>query len=202
MKAPKSDVIVLVTTFTLTVIFDLTLAIEIGMVLSVLLFMKRMAEVSNVSVITREMEDGEDKPDSNSIDRKQIPEGVEVFEINGPFFFGAASKFENEMRGVENPPKVRILRMRNVPAVDATGLNTLKSIYNDSKKQHIKLILSGVHAQPLYAMTQAGLLELFGVENIYGNIDDALDYSREFLGLPKLGRPENFVATVKREMGD
>ncbi|PJA99427.1 MAG: sodium-independent anion transporter, partial [Ignavibacteriales bacterium CG_4_9_14_3_um_filter_30_11] len=200
LKAPKSDVIVLLTTFFLTVVFDLTLAIEIGMVLAVLLFMKRMAEVSNVSVITRELEDEEEKPDSNAIDRKQIPEGVEVFEINGPFFFGAASKFENQMRNVEAPPKVRILRMRNVPAIDATGINTLKSIYSDSKKQNITLILSGVHTQPLYAMTQAGLFNLFGEENIFGNIDDALDHAREKLGLPKLGRPKDFIPSVKREM--
>ena len=200
LKAPKSDVIVLLTTFLLTVIFDLTLAIEIGMVLSVLLFMKRMAEVSNVSVITREMEDEEEKPDSNSIDRKDVPDGVEVFEINGPFFFGAASKFESQMRNVEATPKIRIFRMRNVPAIDATGLNTLRLIYYDSLKQNIKLILAGVHTQPLFAMTQAGLFTLYGEENIFGNIDDALDHARQLLGIPKKGRPKDFVPTVKREM--
>jgi len=199
LKAPKSDIIVLLTTFLLTIIFDLTLAIEIGMVLAVLLFMKRMSEVSNISIITREILDEEEKTDSNSIDRKQIPEGVEVFEINGPFFFGAASKFESQMQIVESPPKVRILRMRNVPAIDATGLNTLKSIYNHSKKQGVGLILSGVHTQPLYAMTQSGVIKQFGDENIFGNIDDALDRSREILGLPKIGRPKDFSPTVKRE---
>ncbi|OGV10597.1 MAG: sodium-independent anion transporter [Stygiobacter sp. RIFOXYC2_FULL_38_25] len=200
LKSPKSDVVVLLTTFILTVIFDLTIAIEIGMVLAVLLFMKRMAEVSNVSVITRELEDEEEKPDSNAIDKKQIPEGVEVFEINGPFFFGAAKKFKDEMLQVEEPPKVRIIRMRNVPAVDATGLQTLRDFYHDAKKQKTHMILSGVHTQPLYAMTQAGLFDLYGEENIFGNIDDALDHARELLGLPKLGRPKEFVPTVKREM--
>ncbi|RJQ57703.1 MAG: sulfate permease [Stygiobacter sp.] len=200
LKSPKSDVVVLLTTFILTVIFDLTIAIEIGMVLAVLLFMKRMAEVSNVSVITRELEDEEEKPDSNAIDKKQIPEGVEVFEINGPFFFGAAKKFKDEMLQVEEPPKVRIIRMRNVPAVDATGLQTLKDFYHDAQKQKTHMILSGVHTQPLYAMTQAGLFDLYGEENIFGNIDDALDHARELLGLPKLGRPKEFVPTVKREM--
>ena len=200
LKSPKSDVAVLLTTFFLTVIFDLTIAIEIGMVLAVLLFMKRMAEVSNVSVITRELEDEEEKPDSNAIDKKQIPEGVEVFEINGPFFFGAAKKFKDEMLQVEEPPKVRIIRMRNVPAVDATGLQTLKDFYHDAKKHKTHMILSGVHTQPLYAMTQAGLFDLYGEENIFGNIDDALDHARELLGLPKLGRPKEFVPTVKREM--
>jgi len=200
LKSPGSDVVVLLTTFFLTVVFDLTIAIEIGMVLAVLLFMKRMAEVSNVSVITRELEDEEEKPDPNAIDRKQIPEGVEVFEINGPFFFGAAKKFKDEMLGIEKPPKVRIIRMRNVPAVDATGIQTLRDFYQDAKKRKTHIILSGVHTQPLYAMTRAGLFDLYGEENIFGNIDDALDRAREILGLPKLGRPEEFIPTVKREM--
>ena len=202
LKSPKSDVAVLLTTFFLTVIFDLTIAIEIGMVLAVLLFMKRMAEVSNVSVITRELEDEEEKQDPNAIDKKQIPEGVEVFEINGPFFFGAAKKFKDQMTIVENPPQVRIIRMRNVPAIDATGLQTLKDFYYDAIKHKTHLILSGVHTQPLYAMTQAGLFDLFGEENIFGNIDDALDHAREILGLPKLGKPKDFVPTVKREINN
>lgn len=200
LKSPASDVAVLLTTFFLTVVFDLTVAIEIGMVLAVLLFMKRMAEVSNVSVITRELEDQEEQPDSNAIDKKQIPLGVEVFEINGPFFFGAAKKFKDEMLAVEEPPKVRIIRMRNVPAIDATGLQTLRDFYHDAKKLKTHMILSGVHTQPLYAMTQAGLFDLYGEDNIFGNIDDALDHARELLGLPKLGRPEDFVPSVKREM--
>lgn len=200
LKSPKSDVAVLLTTFFLTVIFDLTIAIEIGMVLAVLLFMKRMSEVSNVSVITRELEDSEDQLDPNSIDKKQIPEGVEVFEINGPFFFGAAKKFKDEMAVIEKPPKVRIIRMRNVPAIDATGLQTLKDFFNDAKKHKTHMILSGVHTQPLYAMTQAGIFDLYGEENIHGNIDDALDRAREILGLPKLGRPTDFVPVVAREM--
>jgi len=199
LKSPKSDVAVLLTTFFLTVIFDLTIAIEIGMVLSVLLFMKRMSEVSNVSVITRELKDEEDQPDPNAIDKKQIPEGVEVFEINGPFFFGAAKKFKDEMAVIEKPPKVRIIRMRNVPAVDATGLQTLKDFYSDAKKHNTHMILSGVHTQPLYAMTQAGIFDLYGEDNIHGNIDDALDRAREVLGLPKLGRPKDFIPTVKRD---
>lgn len=200
LKSPKSDIAVLLTTFFLTVIFDLTIAIEIGMVLSVLLFMKRMAEVSNVSVITREIKDEEEQPDPNAINKKQIPDDVEVFEINGPFFFGAAKKFKDQMSIVEETPKVRIIRMRNVPAIDATGLQTLKDFYNDAKKKNMHLILSGVHTQPLYAMTQAGVYDLYGEENIFGNIDDALDRAREILGLQKLGRPEDFQPTVARDL--
>ena len=199
LKSPRSDVVVLLTTFFLTVIFDLTIAIEIGMVLSVILFMKRMSEVSNVNVITRELVDTEDKPDPNSINKKQIPEDVEVFEINGPFFFGAAKKFKDQMLIIEKQPKVRIIRMRNVPAIDATGLQALREFYSDAKKHNTHLILSGVHTQPLYAMTQAGVLDLYGEDNILGNIDDALDKARELLGLAKLGRPTDFVPTVKRD---
>lgn len=200
LKSPRSDVIVLLTTFFLTVIFDLTIAIEIGMILAVLLFMKRMAEVSNISIITRELEDEEEKADPNSIEKRIVPEGVEVFEINGPFFFGAATKFKEQLKIVENPPKILIIRMRNVPAIDATGLQILRELYYDSKKNGTHLILSGVHTQPLYAMTQAGIFDLYGEENIHGNIDDALDRAREILGLPKLGRPKDFVPTVRREM--
>ena len=200
LKSPRSDVIVLLTTFFLTVIFDLTIAIEIGMILAVLLFMRRMALVTNVGVITRELKDeDEESPDPNAIGKRAIPKGAEVFEINGPFFFGAASTFKDAMRFVEDPPKVRIIYMRNVPAIDATGLHTLKEFYDEAKKLGTKIVLSGVHAQPLFAFTQAGLLDLFGEENIFGNLDDALDRAREILGLPKLGRPEDFVATVKRE---
>ena len=174
LKSPKSDIVVLLTTFFLTVVFDLTIAIEIGMILAVLLFMKRMAEVSNVSVITREIKDEDEKPDVNAIDKKQIPDGVEVFEINGPFFFGAAKKFKDQMQSIEKPPQVRIIRMRNVPAIDATGLQTIKDFYNDALKTNIHIILSGVHTQPLNAMKQAGILDLVGDANVFNNIDEAL----------------------------
>ncbi|MCW8849441.1 MAG: SulP family inorganic anion transporter, partial [Melioribacteraceae bacterium] len=180
LNSPKSDVVVLLTTFFLTVVFDLTIAIEIGMILAVLLFMKRMAEVSNVSIITREIKDEDEKPDVNAIDKKQIPDGVEVFEINGPFFFGAAKKFKDQMQSIEKPPQVRIIRMRNVPAIDATGLHTIRDFYNDATKTNTHIILSGVHTQPLNAMTQAGILELVGKENVFNNIDDALKHA-EFI---------------------
>lgn len=199
LKSPRSDVAVLLTTFFLTVIFDLTVAIEIGMVLAVLLFMRRMSMVTNVGIITRELQDEEEVSDPNAINKKEVPKSVEVFEINGPFFFGAASTFKDAARIIEEPPKVRIIRMRNVPAIDATGIHILREFYHDSIKHGTKLILSGVHTQPLFAMTQAGMLDLFGEENIFGNIDDALDRAREIVGLPKLGRPKDFTPTVKRE---
>lgn len=200
LKSPRSDVAVLLTTFLLTVIIDLTVAIEVGMILAVLLFMRRMASVSNVEVISRELNDEEEKDDPNSILKRNVPEDVEVYEINGPFFFGAASKFKDTMSSVEKPPKIRIVRMRNVPAIDATGLNLFKEFINQSRKDGTKLVFSGVHAQPLFAFTQYGLLDEIEEENILGNIDDALDRAREILGLEKSGRPDNFFPVVKREM--
>ena len=199
LKSPRSDVIVLVSTFSLTVIFDLTLAIEIGMLLSVILFMQRMAQLSNVGIITQELQDRDEEDDPNTIVTRKVPPGVEVFEISGPFFFGAASKFRDAMHIVEKAPRIRIIRMRKVLSIDATGLNMMKDLLKDCTKTDTKLILSGVHAQPLFALQQYGLYDEIGEENIFGNIDDALDHARESLGLPKTGRQQNFVPTVERE---
>ncbi|NTU45588.1 MAG: sulfate permease [Chlorobiaceae bacterium] len=200
LKSPKSDVSVLLTTFGLTVVFDLTVAIEIGMLLSVILFMQRMAELSNVGMMTGELKDRDEEEDPNTIVTRRVPEGVEVFEISGPFFFGAATKFRDAMHIVEKAPKIRIIRMRKVLSIDATGLNMMRELLKDSNKSSTRLILSGVHAQPLFALQQYGLYDEIGEENIFGNIDDALDHAREILGLPKQGRQLNFVPSVQREM--
>jgi len=130
LTAPKSDVVVLLTTFALTVIVDLTVAIEVGMVLAAFLFMRRMAEVTNVSMVTRELADadGDDEADPNAVRYRSVPQGVEVFEINGPFFFGAAEQFKDTLNQVARKPKVLIIRMRDVPAIDATGLHTLQEL--------------------------------------------------------------------------
>jgi len=198
-KYPKSDIIVLLTTFGLTIIFDLTIAIQIGMILAVLLFMRRMAMVTNVGIITRELEDEEEKVDTNSIQNKKVPDGVEVFEISGPFFFGAVSKFRDTVRIVENPPKIIIIRMRDVPAIDSTGIHAIEQLLKETKKHGTHLVLSGVHTQPLMALAQAEFIQKIGEENVHGNIDDALDRAREILGLPKQGRPADFVPVVARE---
>lgn len=200
LSMPRSDVVVLLTTFGLTLIFDLTIAIEIGVVLSVFLFMRRMALVTNVGVVTREFDDEDENDDPNAIDKRTIPDGVEVYEINGPFFFGAAYKFEEAMNLIDKSPKVRIIRMRNVPSIDSTGLNTLIKVYKDCKKRHIAYLLSDIHTQPLYALAQSKLFYEIGEENIFGNIDDALNRAREVLGLPKIDRPGNATPTVAREM--
>lgn len=199
LKSPRSDVVILLTTFGLTVVFDLTIAIEVGMILAVIMFMHRMSALSNVDILTKEADTPYIESEFNPLMRKNVPAGVEIYEVNGPFFFGAASKFKQAMRVVEKPPFIRIIRMRNVPAVDATGLNLFKELVKESKKEGTHLILSGVHAQPLFALTHYGLMDEIGEQNVFGNIDDALDRARELLGLPAEGRPKDFTPVVKRE---
>lgn len=182
LKNPKGDVVVLLTTFGLTVIFDLTIAIEIGMITAVFLFMHRMATVTNVGVITREFKDEEEEiVDPMAIDKKSVPHGVEVYEINGPFFFGAVEKFKEAMSLVEKPPKIRIIRMRNVPAIDSTGIHVLEELLTETRKKGTILLFSGVHAQPIMAFEQSGFLKKVGEENFYGNIDLALEQARKLL---------------------
>ncbi len=181
LKSPRSDVVVLLTTFGLTVLVDLTIAIEVGMVLAVFLFMRRMATVTNIGVITRELNDEEEKVDPQSIDKKDIPDGVEVYEINGPFFFGAAEKFKEAISIIEAPPKIQIIRMRNVPAIDSTGLHVLEELLKSSKHSGTRMLFSGVHAQPLIAFQNSGLLKIIGEENIFSNIDEALSRSKNIV---------------------
>ena len=182
LKSPKSDVSVLLITFFLTVVFDLTIAIEVGMVMSAFLFMHRMSMVTNVGVITREFNE-EDVEDTQSINLKDVPKDVEVFEINGPFFFGAVDKFREAIDRVADRPKVLIIRMRNVPAIDSTGIAVLEKLCLDNRKHGTHFVLSGVHSQPLIAIGQAGLIDVFGEENIHDNIDSALTRTREILGI-------------------
>ncbi len=181
LKSPRSDVAVLLTTFGLTVIIDLTVAIEIGMVLAVFLFMRRMAMVTNVGIVTRELNDEDEVIDNMAIDKKAVPDGVEVYEINGPFFFGAVEKFKEAVVHIENPPKIMIIRMRNVPAIDSTGLHVLEDILHSSRKKGTEVVFSGVHAQPLIAFENSGLLKEIGEKNIHSNIDEALKRAKEIL---------------------
>lgn len=201
LRAPKSDVAVLLTTFLLTVLVDLTVAIEVGMVLAALLFMRRMAEVTQVQVVRSELEDvgEEDELDPNAVLRRDIPRGVEVYEINGPFFFGAAETFKSTLARVARRPKVLIVRLRNVPAIDSTGLHALDDLRKRSRREGTLLLLSDVHTQPLVAIERAGLLERLGEGNVYGNLDEALAGARFHLGLPPVAPPPGSTPTVARE---
>ncbi len=183
-RSTRSDTIVLLVTFGLTVAIDLTVAIQVGILLSAFLFIRQMSLVSNVGVLTREFSDKyeEEGSDAQSIATRIIPHGVEVYEINGPFFFGAAYKFKEAMSIIEKQPRIRIIRMRNVPAMDATGLHVLEEVVHLNQKHKVISIFSGVHAQPLVAMEQSGLVRLIGEENFCNEIDDALQRAQTLLG--------------------
>ena len=200
-RAPKSDVAVLLTTFLLTVLWDLTVAIEVGMVLAAFLFMRRMAEVTNISALTHEFQDPVDdfERDPNAVRRRVVPPGVEVYEITGPFFFGAAETFKERLGRIAVRPKVLILRMRHVPAIDSTGLHALRDLVRRSRRDGSLVILSDVHSQPVVALERSGLYDELGEENIHGNIDDALNRAREHLGLPASPAPAFATPTVARE---
>lgn len=199
-RAPKSDLLVLLSTFGLTVLIDLTVAIQSGVVLAAFLFMKRMSDVTQVGYVTDMLSDGEEDPDDpNSISRRAVPRGVEVFEIDGPFFFGAADKFKRTITQVRRRPRVLILRMRRVLTLDATGLKAVEDVCRQSRREGTHLLLSGVHAQPLVALERSGLLDLVGEDNVLGNIDDALGRARALLGLPPAPPRAAFTPTVSRE---
>ncbi len=203
LRAPASDAAVLLATFGLTVFTDLTVAVGVGMVLASLLFMKRMADVSNISAITREFNDADEElgelKDPNSLVRRELPPGVEFYEINGPLFFGVADRLKDTLRSLERPPKVFILRMRRVPAIDATGLHALVEFHEKCKRQGTVLLLSGVHAQPLVAFHRARFDEALGPDTMFANLDDSLDRAREILGLPPAPRPTGAAPEVARE---
>lgn len=196
LKSPKSDVFVLISTFFLTVFVDLTLAIEAGVVLAALLFMNRMSNATVIRRTTSEM-----KEDKHPLAERSVPDGVEVFEIHGPFFFGAANRFKETMRLIRQRPKVMILRCRHILFIDATALRALEELVEKTHRQGTVLLLSGVHAQPLITIEQSGLYYEIGEENIFGNIDDALNRARDILGLPRVPRPVPFIPTVARERG-
>ena len=184
MKNPKSDVIVLCVTFLLTVIFDLTIAIEVGLICACLLFMRRMAETTDVKVISDEIDPEEEQSDfqMGNLEHLTIPEGVEVYEINGPYFFGAGNKFEDLMATMGHKrPKVRIIRMRKVPFVDSTGIHNLTNLCLMSQKEGIQVVLSGVNEKVQAVLHKAGFDQMLGEENICSHIDLALARARELV---------------------
>ena len=182
MKNPKSDITVLWLTFVLTVIFDLTIAIEVGLVLACLLCMRRMAETTQVSVLTDHDDiDPNAETDINNpnLEHLTIPEHVEVYEINGPYFFGVASKFEDIVNRMKERPQVRIIRMRKVPFVDSTGMHNLQNLIEMSHRNGIRVILSGVNEKVHAVLVKNGFQNLLGEENICPNINKALEVAQK-----------------------
>lgn len=175
MKNPKSDVIVLFITFLLTVIFDLTIAIEVGLLIACLLFMKRMAESTQIKVIADEIDPNDETDAEVHEEHLRIPQGVEVYEINGPYFFGIANKFEELMAAMEDHPKVRIIRMRRVPFVDSTGIHNLQNLCEMSHREGTHIVLSGVTPNVYSVLEHNGFCHLLGKDHICPNINVALE---------------------------
>ncbi|MBQ9640219.1 MAG: sulfate permease [Bacteroidaceae bacterium] len=181
MKNPKSDITVLWLTFILTVIFDLTIAIEVGLILACLLCMRRMAETTQVSVLTDHDDIDPNAEDINNpnMEHLTIPTGVQVYEINGPYFFGMASKFEDMISRMKERPQVRIIRMRKVPFIDSTGMHNLQNLIEMSHQSGIRVILSGVNEKVEAVLLKNGFQKLLGAENICSNINQALAVATE-----------------------
>lgn len=172
-RSTKSDTLVMIITFLLTVLVDLTVAIQMGVVLASFLFMRRMAEVTQTSYVEDILSE-EEGTDEDSVRERRIPHGVAVFEIYGPFFFGAADKFKSTLNRVDKKPRVLILRMRHVITIDATGLHALEDVFDKTKRDGTTLILSGVHVRVLAVIKQAGLAEKLGDDNVTSTFDAAL----------------------------
>ena len=181
LKNPKSDVTVLLITFFLTIIFDLTIAIEVGLVIACILFMRRVMETTEISVIKDEIDPNDELDIAVCEEHLIIPAGVEVYEINGPYFFGIATKFEETMAQLGDRPKVRIIRMRKVPFIDSTGIHNLTSLCKMSQKEKITIVLSGVNEKVHKPLEKSGFYELLGKQNICPNINVALDRAKEII---------------------
>ena len=183
LKNPKSDVTVLLITFFLTIIFDLTIAIEVGLVIACILFMRRVMETTEISVIKDEIDPNDELDITVREEHLIIPAGVEVYEINGPYFFGIATKFEETMAQLGDRPKVRVIRMRKVPFIDSTGIHNLTSLCKMSQKEKITIVLSGVNEKVHNTLEKSGFYELLGKQNICPNINVALDRAKEIMNL-------------------
>ncbi len=188
LRNPKSDVIVLLITFFLTVIFDLTVAIETGLVIACILFMKRVMETTKISVITDEIDPNNESDLETHEEHLIVPKGVEVYEINGPYFFGIATKFEEIMAQLGNRPKIRIIRMRKIPFIDSTGIHNLTTLCKMSQKENIHVILSGVNENVHSTLEKSGFYELLGKGNICSNINIALAVAEKEIAEINKGR--------------
>lgn len=179
LRNPKSDVTVLLITFFLTVIFDLTIAIEVGLLIACVLFLKRVMETTEISVIRNEIDPNLESDLEVHEEHLMLPQGVEVYEINGPYFFGIATKFEEMMAQLGDRPKIRIIRMRRVPFIDSTGIHNLTHLCEMSQKEKIHIILSGVNEKVHAALKKSGFYELLGAENICSNINEAVEKAKQ-----------------------
>jgi SulP family sulfate permease len=202
-KWPASDAAVFLSAFILTVVVDLTVAVEIGLVLAAVLFIKRVSETTQITAVD---ETTETEGSQHSLVGREIPDGVMVYRIFGAFFFGAVDKLESVLKREKREPAVLILRMRKIVAMDATGLNALEDLYERLHRKGKHLVLSGPHMQPLFLMEKAGFLERIGRENVCPHVEAALARSRVILGLPPvsstdpLRQEKQKLETVRQEL--
>ncbi|MEO7985153.1 MAG: SulP family inorganic anion transporter [Gemmatimonadales bacterium] len=180
-RAPKSDLFVLLITFSLTVLVDLTVAVEVGIVLAAFLFMRRMSEVTNITALTRELGEDAVDPAIEGLRVGVLPKGVEVYEINGPFFFGAAEKFKETILQLRGTPRVLVIVMRRVPAMDSTGIAALRDVVGRFRRSGTRVILAGVHAQPMAALQRSAFAEEIPGEDLVGTLDEAVALARTHL---------------------
>ncbi|HKY06535.1 MAG TPA: SulP family inorganic anion transporter, partial [Blastocatellia bacterium] len=195
-RSPKSDIAVLLVTFLLTVLIDLTVAIQVGVLLAAFLFLQRMSNETQINLITDNLVE-RDESEARDISNLAVPHGVEVFEIYGSLFFGAIERFKDAMKRVEKQPRVLIIRMRHVVAIDATGLQTMDELLARMKSKGATLVLSAVSSQPLEAMRQSGFLERLGSENIASNIYEALERAKAILGAPQDEQRDHLVSNAQ-----
>lgn len=180
LNAPKSDVIVLLSTFFLTVLFDLTLAISVGMVLTAFLFMKRMTDVTDIQGI--EMNDDEEEFELLDDELKEVlSDEILIYEINGPFFFGAADKFLDSIQSLQGPSKVLIIRLRNVPVIDATAVHALNLLQDNCHRSNTTLILSEVNDRPYQVIKRVGLVQEIGRQQVCRHFDQAIARAKEIV---------------------
>ena len=185
LRNPRADVVVLMLTFFLTIVFDLTIAIEVGLLIACVLFLKRVMETTEISVIRDELDPAAGLDVRLSEEHLAVPKGVEVYEINGPYFFGIATKFEELMARMGDRPRVRIIRMRRVPFIDSTGLHNLRTLCVMSQREKITVVLSGVNDKVRATLEHDGMDALLGPENICPDIHAALARAGALVGTGK-----------------
>ncbi|HEY3295055.1 MAG TPA: SulP family inorganic anion transporter [bacterium] len=180
-KNPRSDIIVLMVTLGITVLVDLSTGVLVGMALAGVLFIQRMAAATDVNVVTREFQREAGVPRADDAPPLTVPRGVEVYEINGPFFFGAVYKLREAVSLPSKKPRVRMIRMSKVNVMDSTGLHALEELYHRCKKEGSTLIISEIHAQPFTALLKSGLLDRFGEENVTASFEDAVQRAQQIV---------------------
>jgi SulP family sulfate permease len=179
LRSPRGDVAVLLVTFFLTVFVDLTVAVSVGVVLASMLFIRRMAETSSVTALTAvDDEDETEADDDTRRIRESVPDGVEIYEINGPLFFGAVASFKDTLARVSRKPRVLIISMRKVPSLDSTALHALKDVVQRTRKDGTKVLLAEVQSQPLVAITSSGILGSGETGELSRTLEEAVAFSR------------------------